>query len=154
MTAADISLAQKADEEAIVQLLTSLFEQEAEFEPNPTCQRRAVTALLSESQQDDILLARKQHQVIGMVSLLYLPSTAMGGKVALLEDMIIAVDWRGKGYGRQLLAAAVNRAQSQGCLRITLLTDRDNLPAQLFYQQQGFSLSAMVPMRLALQAKD
>lgn len=151
MTTVTFSLATKHDLTAIVDLLTALFEQEADFEPDTARQQRAVSDLLAHPEQGEILLARKPGRVIGMVSLLYLPSTAMGGRVALLEDMIIAADWRGQGYGQKLLSAAIDHARSRGCLRITLLTDRDNLPAQLFYQQQGFSLSAMVPMRRVLK---
>lgn len=151
MKTVTFSLATKDDLTAIVDLLTALFEQEADFEPDTSRQQRAVSDLLAHPEQGEILLARKPGRVIGMVSLLYLPSTAMGGRVALLEDMIIAADWRGQGYGQKLLSAAIDHARSRGCLRITLLTDRDNLPAQLFYQQQGFSLSAMVPMRHVLK---
>lgn len=151
MTALHFSLASNDDIDAIVALLTALFEQEADFKPEPSRQQRAVRDQLAHPEQGEILLARQQHQVIGMVSLLYLPSTAMGGRVALLEDMIINENFRGSGYGRQLLSAAIAHARKRDCLRITLLTDRDNKSAQQLYQQQGFGFSAMVPMRLSLE---
>lgn len=151
MTTVTFSLATEDDLDAIVDLLVTLFEQEADFEPDASRQQRAVCDLLAHPQQGEILLARKSGRVIGMVSLLYLPSTAMGGKVALLEDMIIADEWRGQGYGKKLLTAAMDHARLRDCLRITLLTDRDNKPAQQFYQQLGFSPSFMLPMRRVLK---
>lgn len=39
-----------------------------------------------------------------MVSLLYSISTALGGKVAILEDMIINKNYRNKGFGKQIIA--------------------------------------------------
>jgi len=85
-----------------------------------------------------------------MVSLLFLPSTALGGRVALLEDMVVQPDARGGGAGSRLLAAATEFARSAGCLRITLLTDAHNAAAQRFYGRHGFARSAMIPMRLLL----
>jgi ribosomal protein S18 acetylase RimI-like enzyme len=35
-------------------------------------------------------------------------------------------------------------------MRLTLLTDADNAPAQRFYQRHGFAPSAMIPLRLLL----
>jgi GNAT superfamily N-acetyltransferase len=48
------------------------------------------------------------------------------------------------------LKAAIDLAKREGCLRITLLTDRANDPAIRFYQRQGFALSSMIPLRLAI----
>ncbi len=139
--------ASEADIDQICLLLTALFSQEADFEPAPVKQATAVRDILHHPDKGHILLLKLDDQVAGMVSLLYLPSTAMGGKVALLEDMIIAENWRGQGYGQRLLTTAIDFAEEQGCLRLTLLTDRDNERAQQLYQQNGFSLSSMVPMR-------
>ena len=85
-----------------------------------------------------------------LLGVLFLPSTALGGRVALLEDMVVRPDARGGGAGSRLLAAATEFARSAGCLRITLLTDAHNAAAQRFYGRHGFTRSAMIPMRLLL----
>jgi GNAT superfamily N-acetyltransferase len=85
-----------------------------------------------------------------MVSLLWSTSTALGGPVAWLEDLVVAPDRRGQGLGRALLAAAIDQARQRGLLRITLLTDHDNLPAQTLYASAGFVPSTMMPMRIML----
>lgn len=143
-----VSQATNKDIQSITQLLEILFTQEADFEPQPEKQAQAIADIISHPEKGHFLLLRHQQQIIGAVSLLYIPSTAMGGQSALLEDMIIRPDFRGKGYGRQLLNAAVEFAQQQGCLRLTLLTDKSNTIAQKMYQQLGFEYSAMLPMRL------
>ena len=96
------------------------------------------------------LILKESGQIIGTVSLLFLPSTAFDGKVALLEDMIIHPHKRGRGLGSFLLEQAIATAISLGCLRLTLLTDADNIPAQCLYKKHGFQLSAMIPMRALL----
>lgn len=151
MTELSIVAASNNDVDAICHLLAELFTQEADFAVDRDKQTSAVTAILASPEQGQILLLKVDDQVIGMVSLLYLVSTAMGGKVAMLEDMIIAPEHRSHGLGQQLLTAAIDFARQQGCLRITLLTDADNEPAQQFYQRQGFVHSSMVPMRRMLE---
>jgi len=88
-----------------------------------------------------------------MVNLLFTISTALGERVALLEDMVIASKLRGAGVGSQLLEQAISVARAEGCKRITLLTDKTNESAQRFYAKQGFELSSMVPMRLSLTSE-
>jgi GNAT superfamily N-acetyltransferase len=95
-----------------------------------------------------ILVMEIDETVIGMVSLLYSVSTALGGKVAILEDMIVDENFRGQGLGSELLAEAIHFARAGGCKRLTLLTDFDNDSAIEFYKKAGFVGSKMVPMRL------
>ena len=85
-----------------------------------------------------------------MVGLLYTISTALGARVALLEDMVVAPAWRNAGFGSQLLEAAIAQARQAGCQRITLLTDDINTDAQRFYGRHGFTRSPMVPFRRLL----
>lgn len=139
-----------ADIPALCQLLKQLFEQEAEFTPDLEAQRRGLQMILTDGATGMILVARDGGQIVGMVNLLYTVSTALGARVALLEDMVIAPHSRNCGLGTRLLDAAVRYAKLNGCRRITLLTDADNLSAQRFYQRQGFCLSPMIPLRLSL----
>jgi len=82
---------------------------------------------------------------------LFTVSTALGSKVAILEDMIVAPEFRGKGVGTRLLERAVKLATDKGCARITLLTDRDNVAAHGFYRKGGFSRSDMIVFRRVLE---
>lgn len=150
----NIDFATSADIPALCQLLTLLFAQEAEFQPDIAVQQRGLNAILTNADVGEILVARQNVQIVGMVSLLYSISTALGGRVALLEDMVVAPLLRGSGLGSQLLTAAITHAQQRGCLRITLLTDADNYVAQAFYQKQGFEKSPMMPLRLRLGSVD
>jgi GNAT superfamily N-acetyltransferase len=145
-----IAAALPTDCSALCDLLDLLFAQEVEFTPDRAAQIKGVSALIADAQRGHILVARSGERVIGMVSLLYTISTALGGRAAILEDMIVAPANRGQGVGSKLLTHAVDFARSQDCRRITLLTDGDNLMAQTFYRKYGFTHSPMIPMRLAL----
>lgn len=128
-------------------LLGTLFEQEADFKPDREKQAEGLRQIIDRPEAGTILVYREE-SIAGMVNLLYTFSTACGGKVALLEDMIVLPEKRGRKIGSRLLDAAIARARSCGCLRITLLADRCNADAIRFYQTHGFASSAMIPLRL------
>ncbi|MDO8330562.1 MAG: GNAT family N-acetyltransferase [Fluviicoccus sp.] len=145
-----ITPATLADIPALSDLLTTLFTQEAEFTPDPAAQVRGLDHIIRQPETGLILVARNEDAILGMVNLLYTVSTALGERVALLEDMVIADNARGQGIGGQLLEQAIAASRRNGCRRITLLTDRDNIVAQRFYQKHGFTASPMRPYRLNL----
>ena len=143
-------LATSADLPALVELLGVLFAQEAEFAPDRAAQARGLAAILDAPGVGAILVAEDDGAVLGMVSLLWTVSTALGARVGLLEDMVVTPGARGRGVGGQLLEAAIAHARAAGCRRLTLLTDADNAGAQRFYRRRGFGASPMLPFRLAL----
>lgn len=145
-----ITPATLTDVPVLCHLLDTLFTQEAEFQPDRVTQERGLASIIRDPQVGHILVARQGGEIIGMVNLLYTVSTALGGRVALLEDMVVVPEIRGQGVGTQLLEQAIAFAKANGCLRITLLTDADNHVAQAFYRKQGFAASSMLPMRLML----
>ncbi len=145
-----IEAAISSDIPALNELLAELFSQEQEFMPNSEAQSRGLLMIINNPDVGVVLLARRDEQIVGMANILFTVSTALGARVALLEDMIIASAWRGERIGPQLLTAAISLARSRDCKRITLLTDGSNKLAQQFYAKQGFIASNMIPMRLSL----
>jgi GNAT superfamily N-acetyltransferase len=145
-----IEQANPADIPALCELLSVLFAQEAEFSPDPVAQAKGLARIINNAEVGSVLVARQGGAVVGMVTLLFTVSTALGERVALLEDMVVSSKARGVGVGSKLLSQAIAFAKAEGCKRVTLLTDRSNESAQRFYGKQGFVLSGMVPMRLPL----
>lgn len=131
-------------------LLSALFSQEAEFVPDAQKQAKALTMIINDASIGDIYVAQKDGKVVGMVNILYTISTALGERVAILEDMIVDEAFRGQNIGSALIEHAVAKTKAAGCKRITLLTDGDNTKAHGFYSGFGFVKSSMVPFRLQL----
>ncbi len=131
-------------------LLSALFSQEAEFVPDAQKQAKALTMIINDDSIGDIFVAQKEGKVVGMVNILYTISTALGERVAILEDMIVDEAFRGQNIGSALIEHAVAKTKAAGCKRITLLTDGDNTKAHGFYGGFGFVKSSMVPFRLQL----
>ena len=134
----------------LVELLNILFDQEAEFEPNSEAQRKALNKIILDPKIGIILVARDDEKILGMINLLFTESTALGSKVAILEDMVVLSKSRGEGIGSKLIDSAISEAKKEGCKRITLLTDIENTKSQSFYQRKGFVKSKMTPYRLLL----
>lgn len=147
-----VTSAQLEDLPQLVTLLTLLFSQEVDFQPDEAAQIAGLRQILEHPEMGRILVLRQGTLVAGMVNLLFTISTARGGRVALLEDLIVWPVYRGQGAGSTLLQAAITLAQDCGCSRITLLTDEANAAAQRFYQRHGFSRSGMVPFRRLLDS--
>lgn len=145
--------AKLTDIERLIDLLTVLFSKEAEFIPNRDVQKDGLRQILEDATIGTIFVLKSEQNIIGMVSLLWTISTALGGKVAMLEDMIVDPLWQSKGGGTLLLEHSLVYAKKFGCKRITLLTDKDNYEAHRFYERLGFENSLMQPMCIMLEEK-
>jgi len=130
------------DTEAMVGLLSELFTIEDDFSIDPQKQLHALHVLLQDADAT-LLVAEISGCVIGMVSMQSLISTVTGGKVGLIEDMIISEDFRHKGVGTLLLSAMIDVSQQLGFQRLSLGADRRNDSALAFYRTFGFETSNM-----------
>ncbi len=132
----------------LTELLYELFTEEEDFVPDREKQMRGLKLILEGPSRGRIFVMRSPNKIIGMINLLITISTAEGGFVLLLEDLIIHREHRGQGYGTKLLDYAIDFAKKKKFLRITLLTDKPNEPQKNFYLKNGFIQSSMVPMRM------
>ncbi|MGH8047511.1 MAG: GNAT family N-acetyltransferase, partial [Chthoniobacterales bacterium] len=83
----------------LVELLHDLFSMEADFAPDTDKQVRGLKLILEQPSRGRIFVLRNDHRIIGMINLLITISTAEGGFVLLLEDVIVKSDHRDQGYG-------------------------------------------------------
>ena len=132
----------------LTDLLFDLFTQEADFIPNRSKQMRGLRLILEQPNRGRIFVLRQNGTIFGMINLLFTISTAEGGFVIMLEDVIVHREFRGKGFGEKLLGHAIEYARKKDFVRITLLTDRLNEDGQRFFRAHGFAESKMIPMRL------
>ena len=137
---------------ALADLLHELFSKESDFRPDQVRQMRGLKLIIEQPNKGRIFVLRSYGKLLGMINLLFTISTAEGGAVIILEDLIVVQDHRSEGLGAQLLTYALDFARQKDFLRITLLTDRLDEAAKKFFQRHGFSESGMVPMRWLLNA--
>ncbi len=131
----------------LAELLHDLFSKEADFKPDTGKQLRGLQLIIEQPNRGRIFVLRTHGKILGMINLLFTISTAEGGSVIILEDLVISHDHRGMGFGAQLIEYAKEFARQKDFLRITLLTDRPDEMSKHFFHRHGFHESKMVPMR-------
>ena len=145
-----IEPATEADLDELSELVGELFAQESDFRPDKDKQLRGLRLIFEQPSRGRVFVLRRDGTIVGMINLLFTISTAEGGFVMVLEDLVIHKECQGHGYGSKLLKHAIDFARQKNFLRITLLTDRPENVAQEFFRRHGFHESSMIPMRLLL----
>ena len=84
-----------------------------------------------------------------MATVQILISTAEGGHVGQVEDVVVREDCRRRGVGRRLMTALTAWADQRGLMRLQLLADRLNQQALCFYCKMGWRVTGLVCLRKA-----
>jgi ribosomal protein S18 acetylase RimI-like enzyme len=140
-----IRMAASQDIVAMANLLAELFSIEKDFQIDPQKQQYGLQMLMG-SRNAALFVAESNGKIIGMVTVQMLISTAQGGKVGVIEDLIVTKTWRGKGIGRSLLETIKNWAQARGISRLQLLADKYNQKALNFYQREYWQPTRLVSL--------
>src|SRR5207244_5720783 len=138
----------KAEWDELSNLIGELFAQESDFRPDKDKQLRGLRLIFEQPSRGRVFVLRRNGAIVGMINLLFTISTAEGGFVMLLEDLVVHKQFQAHGYGAKLLQHAIDFARQKNFLRITLLTDCPENLAQEFFRRHGFHESSMIPMRL------
>lgn len=144
----------RADElPQLAELLAELFALESDFRPDRDKQLRGLKLIFAEPSSGRLFVVRVGGKVVGMANAQITVSTAEGGRVLLLEDVMVRGEHRGGGLGRRLVEHVQDWASGQGMTRVTLLADRDNQAALAFYRKLGFEPSHMTVLRKPLSVQ-
>jgi N-acetylglutamate synthase-like GNAT family acetyltransferase len=135
------------DLSALVELTMDLFAHSGDLRADSRVQEHGLRLILEQPARGRIFVLRSDGVIFGMVNLLFTISTAMGGFVILMEDVIIHPMHRGSGYGTLLINYVLDFAKKKNFKRITLLTDKLSAESQHFFKKVGFEHSMMIPMR-------
>ena len=146
----DFRVAETEDIPVLCELLWELFSQEVEFTPNKEIQEKALKKIIEDENIGDIFVAVKENKVIAMVNILYTISTALGEKVAILEDMVVFKEFKNQKIGSNLIEFTLDYLKKNSFKRVTLLTDSDNFNAHNFYKKHEFTESSMIVFRKSL----
>jgi GNAT superfamily N-acetyltransferase len=97
-------------------------------------------ALIDDPQNEGIqLLVRSNinEKAVGFATIYWSWSTLKGGRIAILEDLYVVEECRGKGIGDLLIERCRQFAQNHGALCLTWQTSMTNKPAQDLYARTG-----------------
>lgn len=130
------------DVPSMVDLLTELFSIESDFTPAPKKQSRGLNLLLARSGAMCFVACDKE-KVVGMITCQMLISTAEGGTVGLVEDVVVSPDYQCIGVGTKLIKSMERWGSGMEMFRLQLLVDLDNKPAASFYNKSGWNETRM-----------
>ena len=82
--------------------------------------------------------ARLGGRAVGYTQTRYFRSLWVAGLEALLEDLFVVPEARGRAFGRALLRHALARARERGARLVGLTTNERNRTAQGLYRSEGF----------------
>jgi GNAT superfamily N-acetyltransferase len=145
-----IRRASSADVPSLADLLTELFTLEEDFEPRPERQRAGLEALLADTRRSVILVADAGASPVGMATLQTVLSTAEGGPVGWVEDIVVSTPWRRAGVGSALLEGVESEARHRGLIRLQLVAQEDNTVARRFYTARGWRETSLGVLRRGL----
>ncbi|MDC7675788.1 GNAT family N-acetyltransferase [Asticcacaulis machinosus] len=90
----------------------------------------------------NILIGCLDAKLVASCTLIVIPNLTRGGTpYALIENVVTHADYRNRGYGKAILAAAVDRAWTQGCYKVMLMTGSKQPSTLAFYEAAGFEPS-------------
>jgi len=85
-----------------------------------------------------ILVAEIEGVVVGFLNFMTRKTILHRGLSALIDELIVAKSYRGKGVGKQLLSSAIEKSRQLGCCEVEVSTEKINIKAKEFYGQCGF----------------
>lgn len=142
--------AKKKDIDILDTLLKELFTQEEEFSYKKGLHKKALLKILDKKKLGRIFVYKIEDKIVGMASILFSYSTALGGRVGTIEDVVVLKDYRGLGVGNALMEHIGHYAKKKDLKRLTLLSDGDNKVAHRMYRKFGMKQSSMVVFRKVL----
>ena len=90
------------------------------------------------------LVATMEGTPVGFINFTVRQTILHQGPSALIDELVVAEEHRGKGVGKQLVQAAVEKCRQLGCCEVEVSTEKANLEARKFYKQCGFEERGML----------
>lgn len=133
-----LRVAGPGDAEVVTALIGSFRDYLEGSSPSDEAIAAIVPGLIADPNAEFLLAGEPE---VGFAQIRFRPSVWTGSDDAWLEDVYVVEDARGKGIGRLLTEAAVQRAKKRGCGRIQLETNMNNRQAVSLYEAIGFRAS-------------
>lgn len=76
---------------------------------------------------------------VGFINLTIRQTALHQSPSAMIDELVVAEEYRGKGIGNQLVLAAIKKCRQFGCCEVEVSTEKTNVKARKFYRKCGFN---------------
>ncbi|MDH5828577.1 GNAT family N-acetyltransferase [Sphingobacterium faecium] len=121
------------------------------YDIDPVVSRENFEIFLKDKNLGQSWLIKENDLVLGYIIVVYFFSFEFKGRVALLDELYISADARGKGLGKKAVQFIKEYVQEVGCKLVLLEVEPHNLPAQKLYENQGFDFHPRNIMRYSIK---
>ena len=138
-SAADIQFrpASEADIASLVGMESRFYAGEG-YPFSPVEARELLTRLLHEPERGRVWVAAGEDRLVGYLMLTFGYSIEFHGVDALVDELYLEPEVRGRGLGKQALVLAEATCIQLGIRSLHLEVERGNVPAQELYRKFGF----------------
>ena len=136
----EIRCAEEKDCELILQFIRRLADYEKLLHEVSATVDDVRRELFNPNPSAHALIAYEDDKPVGFALYFYNFSTFLTRRGLYLEDIFIAPDYRGKGYGKALLRFLAQKAVQEKCGRFEWVVLEWNKPAIGFYEKMGAKL--------------
>lgn len=128
--------AEAADAAVVAELLDAFNREFGTPTPGPAVLAARLEQLLTGGSVFALLAGEP---VVGLALLTLRPNVWYDGPVALLDELYVVADQRGRGIGTKLLNAAERESTRRGAQLVEVNVDGDDAHARRFYERHGYT---------------
>jgi GNAT superfamily N-acetyltransferase len=85
------------------------------------------------------LVATAQGTPVGFIHFTVRQTVLHRSPSALIDELVVTKEYQGKGIGKQLVLATIERCKQLGCCEVEVSTEQTNVKAREFYRKCGFN---------------
>ena len=90
------------------------------------------------------LVAAREGTPVGFIHFTVRQTILHQSPSALIDELVVAEEYQGKGVGKKLVLAAIEKCRQLGCCEVEVSTEKTNLRARKFYKRCGFEEMGML----------
>ena len=94
---------------------------------------------MSKRRNDRVLVAVRESQVVGMISLHIMPVMHLQARVCRVTALVVSEQYRKKYIGRRLMGMAEAYARASGCVSVEVTSSVRRTDAHVFYDRLGYT---------------
>jgi len=133
-----IRRARKSDLPAIKRLLAELINAMDDTECIDMRVAPKAWGHLLKDARSHFLVATAQGTPVGLINFTIRQTVLHRSPSAMIDELVVTKEYEGRGIGKQLVLAAIEKCRQLGCCEVEVSTEQTNVKARRFYRKCGF----------------